>query len=153
MMIARILRCLPLAIALLMVHATSIAHAASPACVPTGNANTIVAANTALNAGGSLQYTCTVTAGTNYNIQLDYDQGASTPGDAGNYIGVQLYRVNADDSLTFIRKSSPDGNDRETLFKTADGNETWFIKIENLATNPAYNTGAGVNVYIPGGQE
>ena len=39
--------------------------------------------------------------------------------------------------------------------RTAPGNETWFIQVQNLGPNSNYNVGggAGANAVLPGGGE
>ncbi len=125
-----------------------------PACGPTiiGTPNVLYTAGTTLTHGTQRELRCSTEAGKTYDLVLNYTTGAATPYDISNYVGLQLYRDNGL-AVQFLANSMPSGVGQETLRWTSNGNETWYIKVENLAQSGTYDTEIGLNAVLPGGGE
>lgn len=124
-----------------------------PACVPAGSSSAIhYTPGTTLTQGTARELRCSTEAGKTYDLTLSYTPGPTTPYDIGNYVGLQLYR-DTGAAVQFLGNSVPNGLGRETLRWTSNGNETWYIKVENLAQNGAYDTSIGLTAVLPGGGE
>lgn len=125
----------------------------TPTCIPTGlSSGTVLAAGSALAPGSFREYRCTVVAGKTYDLVLNYTGTGQTPNDIGNYVGLKLYK-DVGGQVSFLTNSAPNGFRRETVTRTPLSNETWYLKIENLATGSGYDTTAGVDAVLPGGGE
>ncbi len=125
----------------------------TPTCIPTGlSTGTVLAAGSAMAPGSFREYRCTVVAGKTYDLVLNYTGTAQTPNDIGNYVGLKLYK-DVGGQVSFLTNSVPNGFRRETVTRTPQSNETWYLKIENLATGSGYDTTAGVDAVLPGGGE
>lgn len=124
-----------------------------PTCVPAGlSSGGVLAAGSPLGHGSFREYRCTVVAGKTYDLVLSYTGTGQTPNDIGNYVGLKLYN-DVGGQVTFLANSVPNGFRRETVTRTPLANETWYLKVENLALGATYDTTAGVDAVLPGGGE
>jgi len=111
------------------------------ACLPSGGSSQAMTETwTNLPHGESVVFHCSASANQSYRFDLSYDGSDRLPGDAGSYIAIESYRLNHVGLAWADRQSEANGNDRETVARTADMDETWMIKVTNTATTDAYDT-------------
>lgn len=110
-------------------------------CLPAGESSTTMTDTWVPLAHGETKiFLCSASAGTSYRFDVVYDAADTVPGDGGNYIAIESYRLNHVGVAWGNRSSEPNGDDRETVARSADTNEVWQIQVTNTASSPAYDT-------------